>query len=347
MPNPGRLKELFLPGAVVYLQPSSKPEAKQPYVLVAVEKENVPVMLHTHRTNDVAQWLLNHKKIPGLEDATIIKREAALGHHRFDFLLDQGAKHYYLEVKSCTLVSGKVAMFPDAITTRGKQHLLALADLHDRHNQGGVLFIIHHPQPDFFLPDYHTDLAFAQTLIKVKDRIETKAVAVKWQQDLTFDLVPKHIIIPWGVIGKEAQDKGAYLLILKNKHHQQIEISALGKIDFPPGYYIYVGSARVNLTSRVERHKRLRKRFHWHIDYFRAKVEVVDALAIRSSDDLECFLAEGVKAMSQWQIKRFGSSDCCCESHLFGFVDNPLNHAGFQHWLLTMRMDRVVDHVQK
>ena len=70
----------------------------------------------------------------------------------------------FLEVKSCTLVGKKVAMFPDAITERGARHLRELADLSRNGSKTAVLFIVHWPLAEVFMPDYHTDLNFTRTL---------------------------------------------------------------------------------------------------------------------------------------------------------------------------------------
>ena len=59
LPNPGRLQELPLPGATLYLnEESSTPLRKTSLTVIAVEREGVPVMLHTHRTNQVARYLM-------------------------------------------------------------------------------------------------------------------------------------------------------------------------------------------------------------------------------------------------------------------------------------------------
>jgi sugar fermentation stimulation protein A len=52
LPNPGRLWELLLPQAVLYVEKSSRADRKIPYTVVAIEREGRPVMAHTHRTND-------------------------------------------------------------------------------------------------------------------------------------------------------------------------------------------------------------------------------------------------------------------------------------------------------
>jgi len=87
---------------------------------VAVKKEEHVVLLHTHQANTVAQYLLHQGKIPGLEGAVITDREVKMGHHRFDFQLRQGDQTILLEVKSCTLFGTRLAMFPDAVTIRGR-----------------------------------------------------------------------------------------------------------------------------------------------------------------------------------------------------------------------------------
>lgn len=46
---------------------------------------------------------------------------------------------------------------------------------------------------------------------------------------------------------------------------------------------MYVGSAKANLTKRIERHKRKRKKMHWHLDYFRGHCAMIAGLPIRIS----------------------------------------------------------------
>lgn len=113
--------------------------------------------------------------------------------------------------------------------------------------------------------------------------------------------------------------------------------------EFRRGYYVYVGSAMKNLTQRIERHRRLRKNFFWHIDYLRDVCEFLAALPVRSEDDLECLIAAGVDAIADWTVPGFGSSDCSCPSHLFGFENHPLNLPPFHDLLQHFRMERLID----
>ena len=61
--------------------------------------------------------------------------------------------------------------------------------------------------------------------------------------------------------------KGTYCLIIELKKSIKTKIGALGKIEFMPGYYVYVGSAMNSIESRVKRHLADDKKLHWHIDY--------------------------------------------------------------------------------
>ncbi|CUH96790.1 hypothetical protein P22_2901 [Propionispora sp. 2/2-37] len=110
---------------------------------------------------------------------------------------------------------------------------------------------------------------------------------------------------------------------------------------FKKGYYLYVGSAKSNLSKRLERHQRKRKRFHWHIDYLRACCEYHGAIAIRTTADLEHELAGAIGAIADWEIPGFGCSDCLCTSHLFGMQEDPLHLPRFIKLLQYFRMDRL------
>ena len=146
---------------------------------------------------------------------------------------------------------------------------------------------------------------------------------------------------PLETIDREARDRGSYLLVLEVENDTKIAVGKLGTIPFRKGFYVYVGSAMANLTRRMERHRRLRKRHHWHIDSLRAKAEFRSILAIRASDRLECDLARAVSAIARWTVQGFGCTDCGCPTHLFGFEDDPIRSPVFQGLLQRFRMDRL------
>jgi sugar fermentation stimulation protein A len=344
LPNPGRLQELFLPGSRLLLtHQKTTPHRRYAYTVAAVEREGRPIMLHTHKTNEVAAHLLERSKIPGLEGARIMGREIPVNHSRFDLLVRNNGQEILMEVKSCTLVGRHTAMFPDAVTVRGSRHLRELAALAREGRKTAVLFVVHWPKVDFFLPDYHTDLTFAQTMLECRKDIHFFPVAVEWKEDLSLGRHVKLLTIPWKIIKQEAKDRGGYLLILRLRDPKTLTIGQLGRITFPSGYYLYVGSAMGNLTARMERHRRLLKKMHWHIDTLRTEAEFQAVLPIRSSISLECALAEKAAQIADWSIPNFGCSDCRCSSHLLGFSINPFQNKAFLDLVQYFRMDRLSD----
>jgi len=343
LPNPGRLRELLLPGSMLYLVRQSSPTLTCPYMCVAVEKNRAPVLLHTHLNNTIARHLIEDGRISGLEGAEIIRPEVSVGSSRFDFLLRHKGKEVILEVKSCTLFSGKAAMFPDAVTLRGKRHLEELASLSGGKRKCAVLFIVHAPGIKYFLPEYHTDLEFSKTLLSIAQDIMVRAVSVSWNKDLSLGKAVQDLIIPWDVIRTEARDSGSYIIILRLKRHENISIGNLGAMRFRKGYYLYAGSAKRNLSQRIARHQRKRKNLFWHIDYLRQYADLCASLPIRAGTDLECGIAGALDKISQRHIPGFGSSDCRCSSHLFFMQDDPALSPQFVQLLLEFRINRLED----
>jgi len=343
LPNPGRLRELLLAGSMLYLVHQTSPSPKYPYMCMAVEKNGRPVLLHTHLNNTVARHLIEQGRIPGLEGAEIIRPEVAMGRSRFDFLLRHNGKEVLLEVKSCTLFSGKTAMFPDAVTLRGRRHLEELASLSGGKRKCAVLFLVHSAGIRYFLPEYHTDLAFSKTLLSVSREILVKAVSVSWRKDLSLGKTVRDLVIPWEVIRNEAHDRGSYIVILRLKKNEIISVGSLGAIPFRRGYYLYTGSARGNLSQRIARHQRKRKNLFWHIDYLRHHADHCASLPVRASIDLECAIAGALDKISQQSISGFGSSDCGCTSHLFFMQDDPALSPQLIQLLLDFRINRLED----
>ncbi len=342
LPNPGRLWELFLPGRTVYLVPRTPGSSgRLTHTAVAVERAGIPLLLHTHLNNAVAAALIGERRIPGLEDATVTRAEARVGHSRFDFLLERGGRPFYLEIKSCTLVGNRIAMFPDAVTARGKRHLEELAAMSRGGTPCGVLFLVHWPHARFFLPDYHTDLAFARTFAEVREDLLIKAVALTWRPDLSLAPEIGEVTIPWETIGQEARDSGSYLILLHIPRAVKAPVGSLGELPFAAGYYLYVGTAKVALTKRIERHLRKKTALHWHIDYLTGYAEKCTAIPIRSSAPLEHELARAVGKIADGCVAAFGSSDCACPGHLFFFTGNPFERQSFIDLIQHFRIDRL------
>jgi len=102
------------------------------------------------------------------------------------------------------------------------------------------------------------------------------------------------------------------------EEQKEIAVGRLGSFTFHKGLYVYVGSAKRNLRSRVERHIRKEKTMRWHFDYLRPYLEIA-AVETFSGDEGECGLFQ--RLMREYggiiPARGFGSSDCRCPAHLF------------------------------
>ncbi len=116
-----------------------------------------------------------------------------------------------------------------------------------------------------------------------------------------------------------------YQLTLYLKSAEEIQIGRLGRFLFQAGFYIYTGSAKKGISSRVARHLRKEKKLRWHIDYLLERAEVVD-VAVFGDDKSECELASLALSRPTAEVpaKGFGASDCRCESHLV-YLGNELD----------------------
>ena len=116
---------------------------------------------------------------------------------------------------------------------------------------------------------------------------------------------------------------GTYVLALWLDASRTISIGRLGRFEFPPGWYLYVGSARGpgGLRARLLRHgRRLAsgKRAHWHVDYLREHAIWGGAWARCSVQRLECSWAGALRRRpgATTVVAGFGASDCSCTAHL-------------------------------
>ncbi len=118
---------------------------------------------------------------------------------------------------------------------------------------------------------------------------------------------------------------GIYHLLIHLPQDRTIRVGKLGSFRFPAGCYVYTGSALSGLESRIARHLRRGKRFHWHIDYLLQHGRIVDVITYRTTERLECQLNQRILSLPGCRIpaKGFGSSDCSCPSHLAYFERNP------------------------
>jgi Uri superfamily endonuclease len=106
-----------------------------------------------------------------------------------------------------------------------------------------------------------------------------------------------------------------YQLLIELSVAVRLQIGHLGRFEFPAGLYVYTGSAKRHLASRVARHLAKRKRLRWHVDVLLAS-GAARVVAVRLSRRAECALNRA--SPGSVLVPRFGASDCRarCGSHL-------------------------------
>lgn len=346
MPNPGRMRELLFPGTVLYAVPHARAGSATAVRVIGCEREGEVIPLDTAHANDVAEWLVNHGKIPGWEDCHVARREITMGDSRFDLLLTDGKEEFPVEVKSCTLFGKRGAMFPDAVTARGRKHILHLGEIGKSGRRSGLLVLVQWDRAEWFLPDYHTDPDFAEAFCASAPCIEVKPAAIRWTADFSMPDAVRLLPVPLDPIKNEMGNAGDYLVVLYVEKDTELSVGKSGMMHFPKGYYVYVGSAKRNLGQRIAHHRHIRKKMHWHMDYLRKNAKWVGAIPIRTKEDLEHDIARAVGEIAGWAVPGFGCTDCGCASHLFGFHDNPLHLPAFvlgvEERFEINRLDRVI-----
>jgi sugar fermentation stimulation protein A len=165
LPNSGRLGELLVPGHRVVLVERSGPHRKTGYDLSLVKVEGRWVSVDARLPNDLIAEALRAGQLEPLIGYPVIRREVAHGRSRFDFLLEaEDRPPFLLEVKSITLLVDGLGCFPDAVTARGRRHLLELAEAVEAGYRAAVLFCVQRDDATGMRPHDESDPDFGRAL---------------------------------------------------------------------------------------------------------------------------------------------------------------------------------------
>ena len=143
-PNTGSMKGLLDEGNIVYLLKNNDPKRKLKYSLEIIKAKNNLVGVNTHMANKIVNHGLSKNLIKEIKNCDIIKPEVFFNKEtRFDFLVEKNKQKAFIEVKNVTLFRDKqTAEFPDAITSRGSKHLLALIDAIKKGYKSYLIFLV-------------------------------------------------------------------------------------------------------------------------------------------------------------------------------------------------------------
>jgi len=170
-PNPGSMKGFHRPGAAVRCSTHDDPRRKLRHTLEMMRVGRTWVGLHTGRANAIVGRALGAGVPPALAGYTEVTREVSVDHgptrSRLDFRLSghpADPRDAYIEVKSVTLAEGRLALFPDSVTERGRRHLEVLEHLRGRGHRAALLFLVQRADCDRVAPAEEIDPAYAAAL---------------------------------------------------------------------------------------------------------------------------------------------------------------------------------------
>jgi len=163
IPNPGRMHELMVPGARVYLLEKRGEHRKTRYDMVLVDYGGVMVGVDSKLPNTLLAEAVNAGRLKEFRGYTVEKTEPVFHDSRLDLVLSDGRGQVMVETKSCTLVEDGVALFPDAPTKRGARHMGTLVKALETRRSAAV-FVIQRGDAHEFRSNDGTDPEFGEAL---------------------------------------------------------------------------------------------------------------------------------------------------------------------------------------
>jgi sugar fermentation stimulation protein A len=176
-PNTGSMKGCAVPGSPVLLSVADNPKRKLKYTWELVLADGFWVGINTGRPNRLVREGIETGIIDELMGYPSIRSEVRYGEKsRVDLLLSGPSGLCYVEVKNVTLVEGNVALFPDAITTRGQKHLRELMEMVRQGHRGVIFFVVQRGDGESVAPADSIDAEYGRLLrLAAKSGVEVLA----------------------------------------------------------------------------------------------------------------------------------------------------------------------------
>ena len=183
-PNTGSMKTCWEEDWPVLISHHDDPKRKLKYTLELTHNGETWINVNTSKTNHIAIEALKNGVIKELVGYQHVKPEVKVGDSRIDVLLFDGdlkkfkeaKRKCYVEVKNVTLREGKMALFPDGVSTRGQKHLRELIQIKKSGHEAAMLFVISREDVESFSPAEHIDPDYAE-LLKLAKKEGVKILA--------------------------------------------------------------------------------------------------------------------------------------------------------------------------
>ncbi|MBC2716089.1 MAG: DNA/RNA nuclease SfsA [Desulfobacteraceae bacterium] len=172
-PNTGTMKACSEPGRKVYLSFHDNPKRKYKYTWEIIKMPTSLVGVNTLIPNRLVYHSIKAGRLEPFAEYDEVRSEVKVGEkHRLDLMLSKnGPNPYYpdpcyIEIKNCSLVEDGTAFFPDAVTVRGRNHLMELQRLAFSGFRTVMFFLVNRMDAKIFKPADHIDPAYGKELRK-------------------------------------------------------------------------------------------------------------------------------------------------------------------------------------
>lgn len=164
-PNSGSMKTCSDPGYPVMVSETPGEKRKTGYTLEMVRSGDTWVGVNTFLANTLGARIIDGKMTGRRElgGFSVERREVSIEDSRFDLLASDGREKCVIEIKNVTWKEGKFALFPDAVTKRGKRHLDTLTRLSVKGMMACGLYIVQRSDCEAFAAARDLDPAYAES----------------------------------------------------------------------------------------------------------------------------------------------------------------------------------------
>jgi sugar fermentation stimulation protein A len=195
-PNSGSMRGCSEPGRTVYLSRSDAPKRRYAYTWEMIQMPKSLVCVNTLVANRVVRKAAIDRSIPALSGYRFVRSEVkCFENSRMDLLLENSTGGLcFVEIKSCTQVENEIAYFPDAVTTRGRKHLVDLQRQVGLGNRAVIFFLVQRADARSFMPADHIDPAYGNEL---RAAFQNRVEILSYDVDITLQGIRINNVIPW------------------------------------------------------------------------------------------------------------------------------------------------------
>jgi len=191
VPNSGSMLGVSDSGSSCRVSISDVITRKIPYTLEMVKTPSGEwVGVNTSLTNKLVREAFEKKKISDWKKFVSIQGEVKINKEsRLDFLLSNGTKKRFVEVKNVSMAKPPWAVFPDAVTLRGQKHLYDLMKLAKKGDEAEIFFVVQRQDCKLFKPCDEIDPEYGRLLRKC---IKQKVIIRCWACAINSENIELH-----------------------------------------------------------------------------------------------------------------------------------------------------------